>query len=77
MTSGIVPLLSNYFYDPNHNYNLLLANMFTMFLINSFLTPIMWAFDFKYFLKKYNTLIYFFSPFIICKKLFFKDRFNN
>ena len=54
MTSGIVPLLSNYYYDQNSNYNLLLANMFTMFLINSFLTPIMWTFDFKFLLKKYN-----------------------
>ena len=54
MTSGIVPLLSNYYYDPKNNYNLLLTNMFTLFLINSFLTPIMWTFDFKYWLKKYN-----------------------
>ena len=54
MTSGIVPLLSNYYFDPNNNYNLLVANMLIMFLINSFLTPIMWTFDFIYLLKKYN-----------------------
>ena len=54
MTSGIVPLLSNYYHDPKKNYNLLIGNIFIMFLINSFLTPIMWTFDFNYLLKKFN-----------------------
>ena len=57
MTSGIVPILSNYYYDEQKNYNLLVTNMITMFLTNSFLTPIFWTFDLKYLLKRFNIFL--------------------
>ena len=51
ITSSIIPLASNYFYN-NGDIDLLVTNMFIMFLSNSFVTPIMWTLNFKYFLKK-------------------------
>ena len=51
ITSSIIPLVSNYIYN-NGDYDLLVANMFIVFLTNSFVTPIMWTLNFKYFLKK-------------------------
>ena len=49
-TSGIIPLISSYYH--NANYDLLVANMLTLFLSNSFLTPIMWSINFEFLLKK-------------------------
>ena len=51
-TSGIIPLLSNYLYLSRINYDLLITNMITSFLSNSFLTPIMWTLNFEFLLKK-------------------------
>ena len=51
ITSSIIPLASNYIYN-NGDYDLLVANMFILFLTNSFVSPIMWTLNFKYFLKK-------------------------
>ena len=51
ITSSIIPLVSNYMNNKD-NYDLLVTNMFVMFLSNSFVTPIMWTMDFTFFLKK-------------------------
>ena len=51
ITSSIIPLASNYIYN-NGDCDLLVTNMLIMFLSNSFVTPIMWTLNFKYFLKK-------------------------
>ena len=49
-TSGIIPFVSNYFSESN--YDILVTNMLTIFLSNSFLTPIMWTIDLKFLYKK-------------------------
>ena len=50
-TSGILPLISCLFFSKS-NYDLLVSNMLTLFLSNSFLTPIMWSLNFELLLKK-------------------------
>ena len=56
INSSIIPLVSNYV-NNNGEYDLLVTNMFIMFLTNGFVTPIMWTLNFKYFLKKLIQLI--------------------
>ena len=56
ITSSILPLVSNYINNKG-DYNLLVANMLILFLSNSFITPIMWTLNFKYFLKKFLQFI--------------------
>jgi len=51
LTSGIIPLISSYYHSQS-KYDLLLTNMLTLFLSNSFLTPIMWTLNFEFFKKK-------------------------
>ena len=46
LTSGVIPLVSSYYHSTT-KYDLLLANMLTLFLSNSFLTPIMWSLNFE------------------------------
>ena len=50
LTSAIIPLISSY-YHSGSKYDILLANMLTLFLSNSFLTPIMWSLNFECFKK--------------------------
>jgi hypothetical protein len=52
ITSGVIPLISSYYYNSKVNFDLLVTNIFTIFLSNSFLTPIMWTMNFEYFFKK-------------------------
>ena len=46
VTSAVIPLISSY-YHSSSKYDLLLANMLTLFLTNSFLTPIMWSLNYE------------------------------
>ena len=46
LNSGVIPLISSYYYSES-KYDLLLTNMLTLFLSNSFLTPIMWTINFE------------------------------
>ena len=50
-TTGILPLISCLYFSKS-NYDLLVSNMLTLFLSNSFLTPIMWSVNFEFLLKK-------------------------
>ena len=52
VTSGIIPFVSSYYYTSQLNYDILVTNMLTMFLSNSFLTPIMWTMNFGFLYKK-------------------------
>ena len=52
ITSGIIPLISSYYFNSRVNYDLLVTNMLTIFLSNSFLTPITWTMNFEFFFKK-------------------------
>ena len=51
ISSSIVPLVSNHIYNKG-DYDLLVENILILFLSNSFVTPIMWTLNFKYFFKK-------------------------
>ena len=56
LNSAIVPLLSKHIVLQNKKYieknNLLLSDIIILFFYNSFITPILWVFDVKYFYKK-------------------------
>ena len=53
LTSGIIPLISSYYHSKS-KYDLLLTNMLTLFLSNSFLTPIMWSINFELIKKRFK-----------------------
>ena len=50
-TSAVVPLICELIYKSD-GYEILISNMLMMFLVNAFVTPIMWTMNFTYFLKK-------------------------
>ena len=52
-TSSVVPLICELIRNSN-GYEILISNMLMMFLVNAFVTPIMWTFNFTYFLKKFQ-----------------------
>ena len=52
ITSGVIPLISCHYYNSKSHYDILVANMLTLFLSNSFLTPIMWSMNFEFLYKK-------------------------
>ena len=57
VNSAIVPLISNVFSNLNNvgiNYELLVSNMLMMFLVNSFVSPIMWTFNIGFYIKKWR-----------------------
>ena len=57
VNSAIVPLISNLFTnleDVSINYELLVSNMLMMFLVNSFVSPIMWTFNVTFYIKKWT-----------------------
>ena len=59
VNSAIVPLISNVIMDINKleiNYELLVSNMLMMFLVNSFVSPLMWTFNIDFYLKKWQIL---------------------
>ena len=51
ITSGIVPLVCNAIENGNNNESLV-DNMVIIFLVNSFLTPLLWSFDVDYLFRK-------------------------
>ena len=52
ITSAIIPLISSYYYLSEVNHDILITNMLTIFLSNSFLTPLMWSLNFEFLLRK-------------------------
>ena len=52
-TSAVVPLMCELI-KKSDGYQILISNMLMMFLVNAFLTPIMWTMNFTYFLKKFQ-----------------------
>jgi len=65
MNSGIVPLISE-LYNKTDEYEYLINNMFTIFLVNATLTPICWTINFSFIYKKFRI-------FLIERKKNFKD----
>ena len=60
-TSAVVPLMCELI-NRSDGYEVLISNMLMMFLVNAFVTPIMWTMNFTYFLKKFRICL------INCKK---------
>ena len=57
VNSAIVPLISNLFMNLEHlviNYELLVSNMLMLFLVNSFVSPLMWTFNIGFYIKKWK-----------------------
>ena len=52
-TSAVVPLMCELI-EKSDGYQILISNMLMMFLVNAFVTPIMWTMNFTYFLKKFQ-----------------------
>ena len=55
LNSAIVPLISNIYANIKTmeiNHDLLVSNMFTMFCVNSIVSPLMWTFNVGFYLKK-------------------------
>ena len=52
-TSAVVPLICELIHKSD-GYEILISNMLMMFLVNAFVTPIMWTMNFTYFLKKFR-----------------------
>lgn len=52
-TSAVVPLICELI-RRSSGYEILISNMLMMFLVNAFVTPIMWTLNFTYFLKKFR-----------------------
>ena len=57
VNSAIVPLMSNVIMNTNKyeiNYELLVSNIFMMFIVNGFVSPIMWTINIGFYLKKWQ-----------------------
>ena len=57
VNSAIVPLISNVIMNINRfaiNYELLVSNILMMFLVNGFVSPLMWTFNIGFYLKKWQ-----------------------
>jgi len=52
-TSAVVPLICELIRRSN-GYEILISNMLMMFLVNAFVTPIMWTLNFTFFLKEFR-----------------------
>ena len=52
VSSGIVPLVSNLIENGTGNNEFLVDNMIVIFLCNSFLSPILWAFDVQFIYRR-------------------------
>ena len=52
ITSGVIPLIATYYYNSKFDFDILVANILTIFLSNSFLTPLMWSLNFELLFKK-------------------------
>ena len=52
-TSAVVPLICELI-NKSEGYEILISNMLMMFLVNAFVTPIMWTINFTYFLKQFQ-----------------------
>jgi hypothetical protein len=52
-TSAVVPLICELL-RRSSGYEILISNMLMMFLVNAFVTPIMWTLNFTFFLKKFR-----------------------
>ena len=52
-TSAVVPLICELI-RRSDGYEILISNMLMMFLVNAFVTPIMWTLNFTFFLKKFR-----------------------
>ena len=65
-TSAVVPLICELI-RRSSGYEILISNMLMMFLVNAFVTPIMWTLNFTFFLKKFR----------ICLLTWNKDPDNN
>ena len=55
-TSSVVPLICE-LTNNSDGYEILISNMLMMFLVNAFVTPIMWTMNFTYFLKKFRIIL--------------------
>jgi len=52
-TSAVVPLICELI-RRSSGYEILISNMLMMFLVNAFVTPIMWTLNFTFFLKEFR-----------------------
>lgn len=58
LNSALLPLLVEKFFNEYQGYEILISNMLMKFLINAFVSPIMWTLSVSYYLKKIQICLY-------------------
>ena len=58
LNSALLPLLIEKFFNEYQGYEILISNMLMKFLINAFVSPIMWTLSVSYYLKKIQICLY-------------------
>ena len=58
LNSGLLPLISELVFNESEGHEVLISNMLMKFLINAFVSPIMWTLSVSYYLKQAQILLY-------------------
>ena len=58
LNSALLPLLVEAFFGDSKGYEILISNMLMKFLINAFVSPIMWTLSVSYYLKQIQICLY-------------------
>ena len=54
LNSAVLPLVSELAIDKSEGHEILISNMLMKFLVNAFVTPMLWTMNFGYFFKKFR-----------------------
>ena len=58
LNSGLLPLISELLINKSEGYEILISNMLMKFLVNAFVSPIMWTLSVSYYLKQAQIFLY-------------------
>ena len=58
LNSAVLPLISEVLVNKSKGYNVLISNMLMKFLVNAFVSPIMWTLSVSYYLKRIQQCLY-------------------
>ena len=54
LNGALLPLFSELFINKSDGYEILISNMLMKFLVNAFVSPLLWTLNFSYFFKKFQ-----------------------
>ena len=58
LNSGLLPLISELVFNESEGHEILISNMLMKFLVNAFVSPIMWTLSVGYYLKQAQIFLY-------------------